>query len=399
MPANFAPDGQTESHQEVSPTSEKVQDWLALVGLGATNPFEHLDASADPDLSKYLVKHEVFNVIWDDSPSMLFAPAGGGKSAFRVRLTYACRVEEDERRVFPIPYLAPEPTALSLNDHLDDILKSAAQELLLALVYRPVRFEALNEAEQQSVRRVLDQSAPGLLHHYLPQVERAGGLSPLVESFAPAAARLPAPPNPYDVKALCAKLERIQAPSSIPSTSRRFQDMLNLLLTVLDFNAVYLLVDGVDAFMETVSTPRQAVPILKPLLEQMRDWNKQNLHLKCFLPLELRSILPDELTKGAKFATITWGREGLIDVLHARLRTASRGTFDSLDAISAPSLRNAESELLDAVPPIPRELLVLMNRVIEEHVLRAGPTGVLEPEDVKAAKRKYHHTQAALSPP
>jgi hypothetical protein len=399
MPANFVPDGQIEYYQESHATSKNVQDWLSQIGLGEVNPFEHLDASADPDLSKYLVKHDVFNVIWDDSPSVLFAPAGGGKSAFRVRLTYACRVEEDERRVFPIPYLAPDPAASLLDDHLEDVLKSAAQELLLALVYRPARFKALNKAEQQRIRRWLDQNAPGLLRHYLPQVERAGGLTPLVEAFAPSAARLPAPPSPYDVKALCTILERIRPSSDAPSALQRFEGMLDLLLNVLDYNAVYLLVDGVDAFMETVSNPRQAVPILKPLLEQMREWSKQSFYLKCFLPLELRSMLPDELTKGAKFATIIWGREGLIEVLHARLRTASQGAFDSLDAISAPSLRNAESELLDVVPPIPRELLVLMNRVVEEHVLRAGPTGVLEPEDVKAAKRKYRYTQATASPP
>lgn len=399
MPANFAPDGQISQHQESSATSEKVQDWLSQIGLGEVNPFEHLDASADPDLSKYLVKHEVFSVIWDDSPSILFAPAGGGKSAFRVRLTYACRVEEDERRIFPIPYLAPDPAASSLDDHMEDILRSAAQELLLSLVYRPTRFKALNEVEKQRIRRVLDQNAPGLLRHYLPQIERAGGLSPLVEAFAPSAARLPAPSNPYDVKALCAKLERIPSSPNIPSVSQRFQDVLNLLLNVLNFNAVYLLVDGVDAFMETISNPTQSVAILRPLLEQMNTWAKQNVYLKGFLPLELRSLLPHQLTKGAKFATIAWEREGLIDVLHARLRTASRGDFDSLDAISAPSLRNAESELLDVVPPVPRELLVLMNRVIEEHIQRSGPTGALEPEDVKAAKKKYLHTQATVSPP
>jgi hypothetical protein len=400
MPTNRSPGGKIETiHRETNPISEKVQDWLSQVGLGEVNPFEHLDAGADPDLSKYLVRHDVFRIIWDDYPSLLFAPAGGGKSAFRVRLTYACRVGEDERRVFPIPYLAPELTASSLDEHLEAILKSAAQELFLALVYRPARFEALNGIGRLKVRRALDQNAPGLLRYYLPQVERAGGLTPLVEAFAPSAAHLPAPPSPYEVRALCAALERMPSPTDIPPVSQRFQDLLDLLLNILDFNAVYLLVDGVDAFLETVFDPTQAVAMLNPLLEQMRAWSEQGLYLKCFLPLELRSIWPDELTKRAKFATITWGREGLIDVLHARLRTASRGAFDSLDAISAPSLRNAEVELLDIIPLIPRELLVLINRVIEEHVQRAGPTGALEPEDVRAAKAQYRHIGMNASSP
>jgi hypothetical protein len=358
-----------------------------------------LDAGADPDLSRYLVRHDVFRAIWQDSPSFVFAPAGGGKSAFRVRLVYACRVEEDERRVFPIPYTAPEPTATSLNIHLEAILRSAAQELLLMLVYRPARFEALDESGKRTVRRVLGQNAPGLLRHFLPQVERAGGLIPLVETFDPSASRLPAPPSPYEVRALCAALERIPPVRDIPPAWQRFQDLIHLLLNVLDFEAVYLLVDGVDAFPETISEPHTAMMVLKPLFEQTDAWAKQRVFLKLFLPTELRRALPRQLTKRAKVAIIEWKPESLVKVLHTRLRAASRGEFDSLDAISAPSLRDAETELLAAVPPVPRELLVLINRAIIEHIRRAGPSGGLVPEDVKAAKLWYHRTRPQVSSP
>jgi hypothetical protein len=357
-----------------------------------------LDAGADPDLSRYLVRHDVFRTIWQDSPSVVFAPAGGGKSAFRVRLAYACRVEEDERRVFPISYTAPEPTAMSLGVHLEAILRSAAQELLLTLVYRPARFAILDEAGRQAVRRVLDQNAPGLLRHFLPQIERAGGLIPLVETFDPSAARLPAPPSPYEVRALCAALERIPPVRDIPPASQRFHDLIHLLLNVLDFEAVYLLVDGVDAFPETISEPHTAMTVLKPLLERMDAWAEQQVFLKLFLPTELRRALPRRrLTKRAKVAIIEWKPESLVKVLHTRLRAASRGEFDSLDAISAPSLRDAETELLAAVPPVPRELLVLINRAIIEHIRRAGPSGGLAPEDVKAAKLWYHRTRLQAS--
>ncbi len=398
MSAKLISNTKQVANSEADISSNEVLDWLSRMGLGEVNPFEHLDAGADPDLSKYLVRHDVFRMIWDDSPSLVFAPAGGGKSAFRVRLTYACRVEEDRRRVFPIPYLAPEPTSSSLNDHLAPILKSAAQELLLALVYRPERFEALGEVDRRSVRRVLDQNAPGLLRHYLPQIERAGGPAPLVEAFAPSAARLPAPPDPYDVRALCTAVERMASSRDVPPVTQRFDDMLDLLLEVLDFSAVYLLVDGVDAFLETVSDPSRAVMVLEPLLEQMAAWAEERMYLKAFLPLELRSLLPERLTEEANVATIIWGREGLIDVLHARLRTASQGAFDSLDAVSAPSLRNAEEELLKVAPPVPRELLVLMNRLIEEHVRRRGSRGALEPEDLEAAKREYRCDEPGTEP-
>ncbi len=397
MPASYW-EVTDDAPPETSVLEDKVQDWLSQKGLGETNPFVLLDAGADPDLSKYLVKHGVFRAIWQDSPSAIFAPAGGGKSAFRVRLTYACRVEEDERRVFPIPYAAPEPTTTSLDAHFEAILRNAAQELLLSLVYRPARFEALNEDERQSVRRVLDQNAPGLLRHYLPQVERAGGLMPLVEAFDSSAARLPARPSPYKVRALCTALGQIPTVRDVPPAAQRFQDLVDLLLGVLGFEAIYLLVDGVDAFLETTSK-LAGIAVLKPLLEQMPSWEIRRVFLKLFLPWELRGALRKQLTKSAKVAIIDWTPESLIEVLHARLRATSRGKFDSLDAISEPSLRDAEAEILKTIHPIPRELLVLVNRIIVEHIRRTDSSGGLEPQDVKAAQAWYRRNRLATDSP
>lgn len=395
VPNTYASDGKAidNASSKADATPSQVQDWLSQVGLGETNPFELLDAGADPDLNKYLVRHDVFQIIWKDSPSIVFAPAGGGKSAFRVRLSYACRVGEDKRQVFAVPYIAPEPTATSLATHLNAILKCAAQELLLTLVYRPARFEALNQAGREKVRHVLDWNSPGLLRQFLPQIERAGGLAPLVETFAPSAAHLPAPPNSSKVRAMCAALEQISAVHETLPVSQRFQDLIHLLTNLLNFKAIHLLVDGVDAFLETVSDLHLAAMVLEPLLKQTDVWTQAGVFLKLFLPLELRHELPNHLTKGMEIAIIDWKPGALVEVLHARLRAASRGAFDSLDAISAPSLRDAETELLQIVPPIPRELLVLMNRVVEEHVDRVGPAGGLEPEDVEAAKTWYRHTK------
>jgi hypothetical protein len=376
----------------------QIQDWLFQVGLGRTNPFARWDAGADPELSNYLVQHDIFCTIWHNRSSLVFAPLGGGKSAFRVRLAYACRSEEDERQVFSIPYLAPQPTATSLGAHLEAILRAAAQELLLVLVYRPNRFAALDNTGKQAVRRILDQNDPGLVSQFLPQIRRAGNLAPLVETFDPSARHLPDPAKPSQVHDLCDALERLSPVGEIPPNSRRFAELIDLLLGALAFEAIYLLVDGVDAFVETASEPHRAVSVLQPLLEQIKDWEERRVFLKLFLPIELRKPL-SPLTKRTKTATIKWKPESLIKVVQARLCAGSRGEFDSLDAISAPSLRNAEAELLKAVPPVPRELLVAVNQLIEEHVRRAGPNGVLEPADLEAAIHSYHQMQPQASSP
>jgi len=373
--------------------SQLVQ-WLSQAGLGEVNPFGPLNAAEDPHLSRYLIRHDVFRSIWQDSPAIVFAPAGGGKSAFRARLAYACRVEEDMRRVFAIPYLTPEPTT-SLEAHLQGILRSAAQELLLRLAYRPAQFERLEDAARAAVRQALDQNDPGLLAHFLPQLERAGSVQPLVETFDLSAAHLPAPADPAQVRALCAALAKIPPALQVPPVNRRFGDFLALLFDVLGFEAVYLLVDGVDAFPETIANSAAAAAVLLPLLEQMPRWADQKVFLKLFLPIELHRLLPEELTKPAKIDKIEWTPELLVELIHARLRAATQGEFDSLDAVSAPSLRNAEAELLAEVPPLPREVLALLNQVIVEHVRRVGPVGGLEPEDIRAARDWY---QAGVRP-
>jgi hypothetical protein len=373
----------------VNQSETNMQKWLAAVGLGKTNPFARWDAGADPDLSNYLVRHDVFRTIWHDSPSVVFAPLGGGKSAFRVRLSYACRVEEDERRVFPILYLAPKPTALDLETHLESILRNAAQELLLALAYRPGRFTVLDDAGKQAVRRTLDQNDPGLLSEYLPKLKRAGTLVPLIKTFDPSAAHLPAPARPEQVRSLCATLEGLAAVSEVPPVRQRFAELINLLLGLLGFEAIYILVDGVDAFIETGSEPDRAVEVVQPLLQEMKDWADQRVFLKLFLPTELSQLL-SPLTKQAKTATIRWVEESLIDVLRTRLRAASRGEFDSLDAISDKSIHGiVESKLLKAIPPLPRDLLVLANQLVVEHVRRTGANGLLDEEDLKAALHSY----------
>jgi hypothetical protein len=387
------PDPDHEAQEADSLDAEEaLQALCAQVGLGSTNPFAQWDAGSDPDLSRYLVGHDVLRVIWRDGHAAVFAPLGGGKSAFRVRLAYACRVEEDGRRVFPILYLAPRPEDTSLDAHLQAIVRNAAQELLLALVYRPGRFAALDEDGQRRVRRILDENDPLLVAHFLPQIERAGTLAPLVETLDPSARRLPAQASPDQVRALCAALRALPSPTGSRPAAERFADLIDVLRRVHDYQAVYVLVDGVDASLNTAAEPERAVAMLQPLLVEMPAWRKQQVFLKLFLPLELRKPLVP-LTRGMKTAIIKWNPALLTDVLRARLKVASRGEFDSLDAVSGPSLRGAEAELLKAVPHVPRELLVAATELLAACARRAGSSGRLEWEDLASAIAAYDETQ------
>ncbi|MBN1814679.1 MAG: hypothetical protein JXA14_22760 [Anaerolineae bacterium] len=377
----------------------QIREWLRLIGLGETNPFEVLEAGADPNLSHYLVPHDVFDLLWQDQPTIVYAPAGGGKSAFRVRLAWASRVGEDGRRVFAIPYLAPDPDASTLSDHMGPILKTAARELFLMLAYRPTCFLDLSADAQHSIRRVLDQNNPGLVRRFLPQLRRAGSLDPLVEGHDASARRLTDPPEADEVRALCEELARAPEPHDVPPATERFEALLDVIQRVLGVESVYLLVDGIDAWLETRRAPAQAAAVLEPLLRQMVPWSARGLYLKLFLPIELQKILPNELTKHAQSAIIHWDLISLAEVLHRRL-SASSGRFSRLKAISTLALDDAEEQILSAIQasPTPRELLVLVNRVIETHVRRDSQELRLEPQDVRAAIQWYENRPKPATP-
>ena len=391
MDSNQRRDGPAQVKPDNDPVA-KVEAWLAEAEL-YFDPFapNTFDAGNDPHLSAYLVGHDDFVAVWGDWISTILAPAGGGKSAFRTRLAYAARVGEDGRRIFPIVYSLPQVS--TLEAHLEGLCKSAAYELLLEMIYRPDRFELLDSEARQQVRGILDHNAVGW-ERFLPQLERAGSHVPLAETFDPAAVRLPNPPKPADVYKVCADLRAMRSTLPRLSVTERWRRLISFLLETLKFEAIYVLVDGVDAYPETAHDLNAALAWLSPLLDQASAWAASRVFLKLFLPIELYDSLwqsyPHLLTFPARFAKIIWNPERLAEVLAARLQVASDDVFDSLDALCTPALRGLNHELaILAHPAVPREVMVLASRLLVEHVRRPEVGDLLEPVDLEAARDWY----------
>ena len=383
--------------QELQPN---FLSWLNSMGL-AFDPFAILDAGADPNIPAYLVDHTAFAQLWGDWPTFVFAPAGGGKTAFRARLTRACRIGEDGRRVFPIVYhRLPYPDqvddgAYGQDIHLKNILRQAAQELLFLFAYRPRDLNALDEVTIATLRRILDENLPSPLQNYLTRLLDAGDLSPLAQEFDRTASYLLNPPGSQDLARFCERLVHVPVyPVSAHSHMERFKELIYFLRKTLHFEAIYLLVDGVDAYPETAADSNTAVSLLRWILDRTPEWMTKQVFVKFFLPIDLESVVsklqPRLLTEIAKGSIILWSEDDLVQVIRTRLSFASGGMFDSLDMMSDPGLRSAEKELARWVhPAVPREVLVLTERLLIEHVQRSGKRGKLEPEDLDAAHNWY----------
>jgi hypothetical protein len=147
------------------------------------------------------------------------------------------------------------------------------------------------------------------------------------------------------------------------------------LIGVLGFRALYVIVDGLDEFVQTADiTSDEGAALLKPLLANLTLMNDTpRLAFKLFIPLELKPAILDASQRVRRdrldFANIEWKDEKLLEILHRRLSTSSRGhAIRSLDALSAPELRGrVERVLVDKSQQNPRFLIQLARFLVQAH--------------------------------
>lgn len=378
-------------------TSEKsIEKWLAWAGF-RFDPFRHLDAAGDPRLGDYLVGHRVITQVWGEGLSWVFAPLGGGKTALRIAVMQACWVGQETNRPFAIPYIPPYSSwghaTPSLEEHLEALAHAGGTALFLVLAHRPRWFFRLDRRAQQRVRRLFQWTLPGPLPSLLGECRR--GIHALRRALAPSFV-LRDPPDPDVLRQWCDALARSSEESpeeGSPSPGHEGWGYLcRILLEDFGFPSVFVLVDGVDSAPETAEDPEAVVHCLAPLLGRAEEWASRRIFIKCFLPEEAYPVLRarfSTLVDTARTTTIRWDPGLLAEVIRRRVYVATEGAFGSLDAVCTPALQDLETNLAKVVYPIPREMLMLTRRVIEEHVQRAGEERPIEEEDVQQAIEWY----------
>lgn len=394
-----------KEQETLDPLKNKLLEWLSRVGLNL-NPFEYIDAGKDPLIPFYLIDHNQFANISGAQPSFAFAPAGGGKTAFRVRLARECRAGKDGRRMFPIVYKPTDPGGWdedkerSMLRQRTDFLRFACQELFLHLAYYPYVLDEMDTTLREVFLQTLSWNLGFPIAYYLNRMKDAGSLEPIITAFDPAARSLPNPPGPEDIAYLCKKLSRYTPPGGQkPHVEKRLDMLFDLVLNQLKFEAVYILVDGVDAFLETANSPKHALTTISWLLDNTLNWLQERIYVKYFLPDEMQPIIMETpafrlLTSKSKIVIIKWDAEALSEVIRQRLQEASGGKFDSLAAISDRALRasgRSPEEVLIAdlrryKKISPRSLIRAVNWLFTNHVRDEQVREKLTPQDLTAVR-------------
>ncbi|MEK6750644.1 MAG: hypothetical protein AABZ00_00150 [Chloroflexota bacterium] len=373
--------------------NKNTLEWLNSVGL-KINPFATLDASEDPFIPFYLVDHDQYKSISGDVTSFVFAPPGSGKSAFRVRLARDCRVGKNGRKIFPIIYNLPNPESvknsnLGLNLHYKRLAKSADRELLLYLVYHATSI-IKDKNLLMEICQIFDFNSPV---DYLQQMVDKGSVKPLLDSFDKTAGLLPNPPSKKDIILLVEQLNKFRNPAVAKLEPRqRFEKIVGLILEKLGYEAIYILIDGVDGYVETGEDAKKGVEAISWLLEKNNEWRENKIFTKYFLPIEMQDELQFLLTSKSEVTTITWDADALGEVVQQRLQEASGGKYSSLRAISSLPLRGAKQspeevlaqEIVKLGNPNPRDLIKTVDRLFVYHVQNEVQEK-LTPKDMAAA--------------
>jgi hypothetical protein len=315
------------------------------------DPFVCLDATKDERLYEYLVVPKTVEIAWRDEPVAILALPGGGKSALRV---YTEQVYRGTRGVkLPITYV-PESYTMDPQFHFRGIQRSLARALLIYLISYPDVFLYLPAKQQARLKNlltflpyefgflweVLESSASIDTVEQLLGVNALSGIQRFGESHQRMISRLKeCPVEPLEEFGVDHFFE----------TARR----------ILGINSFHILIDGLDGFVET-TTPDAMQTWLKPLMDFAKSWASQKIFLKFFLPTSLAEF-SHFASPDIQLVTLQWNDSLLAEIIRRRLYVASQGAFDSLDAISAPNVRNVELMLarqLNAEEKLPRQIIM-----------------------------------------
>lgn len=383
--------------------------WLGHFGF-RFDPFEHEEASSDPNLNRYLIRHDAFSAAWNESAALVFSPPGGGKTALRIYTARLCWTGGGGYQPFPIHYHLPhyfEKSDFStLDDHLQKIVRSTAIALFLTFAYYPLNFLRTSDSLQKHLVQFIAVWIPDL--EYYLEILRTQNQPDIVAAQIDKSYVLYQTPDESLLKLVCENFEKhLPAENLLLSLSiqKVFEQVTTWITHDLGFRSVYILLDGVDGFPELAESPSFAARSLFNLFANAPGLAESKIYIKGFLPLEIRNHLQTHLEKlwpTFEHLELKWDEEMLAEMIRPRIYAAVDGGFDTFGKVSAfPAIQDLELELARETYPFPREMLVLVKRILFEYDERwrtePDKEKQLQSQDIEKALEWYRVEQAPIT--
>jgi hypothetical protein len=371
------------------------------------NPFASLEAGKEEGEEWFyasFVEPPRFSEILGDAaspqPVLVFAPRGSGKTALRVMLDYYCR-----RGYIPggriLSILHTDLSLIqevALKDSQADLARYHVQAILragsVALAQQIETNLPLRErlaSQQPEERTYLHWFVLHFSENLLPSHWRCLREVGLVERGG---IGFQAQQQPTEVPALQELLES-DSPRSYVTLLEHFVHLMR----GLDFQAVYILVDGADELAQTASEFGYAARLVEPLAANLKLLDIPGVAFRLFLPAEVKPYLEaQEAVRHDRvlWHDLKWNTGRLLELLHKRLLVFSDYHIESLDQICVDTLRGGrlELEMVEACSASPRTLLRLGNELISQQAALVGG----EQEDWRIQEKAWERAREAVLP-
>jgi len=390
------------------PFSGRMENWLQQVGFVKGNPFATSEAEQESQLlPEFFVDTGHYNLVWGNSnqprTTLLFAPRGGGKTAYRLILQDQCRPADRCSDVLAVPYISFDTVLRAGLDrvdtaaHVHEILRNGLLSFLETLCDR-ARVVALPGPQRTRLvqfLRHLDVVDPVQIYTWLQATEpaldlrweqfrqgvREAGLGRLLSELG----------VDHPLALLLAELVDSDAQpfSSHVSPSQLFAYFVEMVRSS-GLKAVYVLVDRVDETPETADDAGAVVRLLKPLLGSLFLMETPGAAFKIFLPSS--TFAPLRACGSVRFDRlevyeIEWGENLLGEMLSRRLLTYSDGRVRALAQICGAPLSEAiDREVVRWADRSPRRLLRLGELLFRAHVEKEDNSLFLDERDWECAR-------------
>lgn len=372
------------------------------------DPFASTNAAGEHLLDLYFVDPPYFDSVVGDprSPTshIVLAPRGGGKTAQKRRLESIA----PEAGFFCISYDEFElPPGFTLRDadwhyHVTQICRRLTVGILAFLHEEPSYGQVLTKHQKQLLSvyadwfvgplslgdfRVALGSVRSMPHRIKRVLDQYGG--PVSVFVRAVLARLDVGDAPAEDQVV---------PSLKPTESLRYHlDRLAEIVQSLDFYCTYILVDRVDELNLTNNDAKHTFAFVRALLADLRTLETPGLAFKFFLWDETRPYIEEAVrTDRIHMDVLSWSSKELEHMLSRRLRAHSQHRVQTIEQLAC---ANA-SAIWDPIIALlahgsPREMIVLMRRVIAEQTRTSVSGSCIEVSSFWSAVRRFSDTLVA----
>ena len=399
-----------------------LEAWMERHGFWA-DPFGTLEADRERDvMDKFFVPLPAYTQIEGDNTALIFARRGAGKSAMRVNLANQKAPNNLKNEILAIEYTdftrwlskQRREKSPSIEPHIEAILLLGVEALVKTLCLAENRAQQLGLPAKIQLARFIKQVQPDLLSfEAFSAYWQTGEFVPNYSAWMEAKkerrlddylqTEMPATPHPI---LFLAQLSDLSPTNSQPPVSalRYFQAFVKLTQNC-GFRAVYILVDRVDEYPETIETPSAQVAVLAPMLTHQPFLETPSAYFKFFLSEEAKKALLEQVPfridriPQSQIVTLNWRIAQLEEMLSKKLRAYSDGNIPAFSSLcEGRHSKEIEDGLLANAGNSPRQLLQNANELCQLHVARTQGAEQIDLASWQAFQRKKELTDDSVVP-